>query len=118
MASWILFLSSTSFLAYFSAVYIESANYANFSLIDVSCKLLPSACNLICRGIVYPLAFFQFEMQGGIFQSYISFTVSFLGGDLIMVGGGLGGAPGILLCLNLAGSKGSSAVVEICTILY
>jgi hypothetical protein len=41
----------------------------------------------MCKGIVYPLAFFQFEMHGGIFQSYISFTVNFLGGDLIIVGG-------------------------------
>jgi len=36
MLSYILFLSSTSFLAYFSAVYKESANEANFSLTEVS----------------------------------------------------------------------------------
>jgi len=43
IVSYILFLSSISFLAYFSAAYRESAKFANFSLIAVSYKFLPSA---------------------------------------------------------------------------
>jgi hypothetical protein len=35
----------------------------------------------------------------------------------MMVGGGLPGALGILLCLNLAGSRGSSCTSDICMIL-
>ena len=33
-------------------------------------KFLPSADKRISKGIVNPLAFFQFEIHGGIFQSF------------------------------------------------
>ena len=83
-------------------------NEENLSLIEVSYILRPSACKRMCRGIVKPLAFCQFEIHGGTFQSYMSLFVSLRGGLLIIVGGGDPWGLGILLCLNLGGSKGSS----------
>ena len=74
----------------------------------VSCSPLPSACSRICRGTVYPAAFFQFEMQAGTFQSFWSWAVSCRGGDLRMTGGGSLSPLGTFLCLWRGGSSGSS----------
>jgi hypothetical protein len=80
------FLISVSFLAYLSAVYIASASAACLALTVTSYNPLPSAYNLMCKGIVYPLAFYQLDIQAGIFQSFISYAVNFLGGDLFITG--------------------------------
>ena len=85
-----------------------SENLANLSLTVCWVKDLPSAYNLISSGMVYPLEFFQFEMQGGIFQFFWSYTVIFRCGECII---GTGGEPGplmIFLCLKEGGANGSS----------
>ncbi len=46
------------------------------------------------------LAFFQLEMQGGIFQSCWSFTVSGRGGECMTGTGGEPGPRGTLMCLQ------------------
>ena len=46
-------------------------------------------------------------MHGGTFQSYISFCVTFLGGDLCRGGGGEPGPGGNFLCLCCDGNSGS-----------
>ena len=76
-------------------------------------RFLPSAPILMWMGIVYPLEFFQFEIQGGIFQSSMSFLVSFLGGDLRIWGGGDPGPFGNFLCLWRGGINGSFWTVSI-----
>merc|ERR1719199_1415423 len=63
--------------------------------------------------MVYPLMFFQLEMQGGIFQSCWSLTVTFRGGECITGAGGEGGPRGTRLCLNLGGSMGSTGASTI-----
>lgn len=97
----VLFFSSKCCLVSLSATYKAFTNSACFSLIVLSYSIvLPSAFNLISKGIVYPLWFFQFETQAGIFQSSWSCWVSFLVGECITVFGGDFGPPGIFLCLN------------------
>ena len=56
------------------------------------------------------LLFFQLEMQGGIFQSCWSFTVSARGGECMTGTGGDPGPRGTLVCLNLGGSSGSTGM--------
>lgn len=51
-------------------------------------------------------------MHGGTFQSYISFFVGFLGGDLKIWGGGDPGPFGSFLCLWRGGIKGSICTVS------
>ena len=53
------------------------------------------------------------EIQGGTFQSAISFCVSFLGGDLSKGGGGDPGPLGSFLCLCIGGANGSICTVSI-----
>ena len=91
---------------------------AKCSLMELCWRLRPSAPNLIWMGIVKPLEFFQFEIQGGIFQSSISFLVSFLGGDLNNWGGGDPGPLGNFLCLWRGGNIGSTCTEAIRTTLY
>ena len=67
---------STWMRAVRSAMYSDSDSLAKFSLMCTCCKPLPSAANRLSNGIVYPFAFFQLEMQGGIFQSACSCTVT------------------------------------------
>lgn len=76
-------------------------------------RALPSAAILYSRGRVYPLAFFQLEIHGGIFQSFMSLAVSFLGGLCKMVEGGEGGPCGIFLCLWPVGIIGSAWIFYI-----
>lgn len=45
------------------------------------------------------LAFFQLLIQGGIFHSFCSFTVTFLVGECITGAGGEGGPLGIFLLI-------------------
>lgn len=56
-------------------------------------------------------------MQGGIFQSYISYFVNFLDGERNNGGGGEPGPGGNFLCLCWGGSNGSTCTVSILTIL-
>lgn len=64
------------------------------------------------------MEFFQLDTQGGIFQSSISYPVTFLGGECITVFGGDPVDPAIFLALNPPGFKGSSYTVYILMILY
>lgn len=73
-----------------SATYSASVNLAKLSLMAVSWRPRPSAARRLSRGMVYPLAFFQLEMQGGIFQSCCSRTLTARGGECIT---GTGGDP-------------------------
>lgn len=52
-------------------------------------------------------------MQGGTFQSAISFWVSFLGGERSKGGGGDPAPLGSFLCLCMGGASGSSCIVSI-----
>jgi hypothetical protein len=70
----------------------------------------PSAARRLSNGMVYPLAFFQLEMHGGIFHACWSFTVTLRGGECMTGTGGDGGPAGTFLCLNLGGSKGSVGI--------
>ena len=63
----------------------------------LDCNPLPSAANLLSKGTVYPLAFFQFETHGGIFHSFCSFTLTLRVGECITGAGGEGGPRGIFL---------------------
>ncbi len=65
-------------------------NLAKPSLMAVSCRPRPSAARRLSRGMVYPLAFFQLLMQGGIFQSCCSLALTARGGECIT---GTGGEP-------------------------
>lgn len=57
---------------------------------------------------MYPLGFFQLEMQGGIFHSACSFTVVFRVGECMTGAGGEGGGFGIFwLIWNLQPSPHS-----------
>lgn len=56
------------------------------------------------------MAFFQLEMQGGIFHACWSFTVTLRGGECMTGTGGEGGPAGTFLCLNLGGSMGSTGI--------
>ena len=68
-----------------------SESFAKLSEIWTSCSPRPSAASRLSSGIVYPLMFFQLEMQGGIFQSFWSLTVILRGGECITGAGGEGG---------------------------
>lgn len=66
-----------------------------------------------------PLGFFQFEMQGGIFHSFCSFTVTLRVGLWSTGAGGDGGPLGIfLLILNLGGSMGSTCKMTMANTVY
>jgi len=56
-----------------------------------SCKPRPSAARRLSKGMVKPFGFFQFEMHGGIFHSFCSFTDTLRGGECSTGGGGDGG---------------------------
>jgi hypothetical protein len=56
------------------------------------------------------LGFFQLEMEGGIFQSCWSFTVSGRGGECITGTGGEPGPRGTLMCLPGPGADTALAV--------
>lgn len=59
--------------------------------------------------LVLPFAFFQLEIQGGIFHSRCSFTVTLRVGLCNTGAGGDGGPRGIFLLIrNLGGSTGST----------
>lgn len=73
----------------------------------------PSAARRLSKGMVKPLLFFQFEMQGGIIHSFCSAAVALRGGLRRTGGGGLGGPRGIFLCLKRGGSRGSSTTSDI-----
>ncbi|OMH78392.1 hypothetical protein AX774_g8222 [Zancudomyces culisetae] len=103
----------TSSLACRSAASNASDNFAKLSLILTSCNPLPSAANLLSSAIVYPLAFFQFEIHGGITHAFCSSTDTARGGECITGAGGEGGAFGILLCWNFGGSSGSTCTSDI-----
>ena len=58
----------------------------------------------------HPRAFFQLEMQGGIFQACRSSTVSLRGGECSTGTGGDGGPRSIFVSWCLGGSMGSTCI--------
>lgn len=104
---------STASRALFSATYSDSDRRAKLSLICTSCSPRPSAASRLSSGMVYPLAFFQLEMQGGIFQSIWSLTVTGRGGECMTGTGGDPLALGTRLWRNLGGSIGSTGISTI-----
>mmetsp|Transcript_52826 Transcript_52826/g.150608 ORF Transcript_52826/g.150608 Transcript_52826/m.150608 type:complete len:204 (+) Transcript_52826:407-1018(+) len=102
------FLILISSRALRSARYRSSLRAANLSFTATSCRLRPSAARRLSSGMVKPFEFFQLETQGGTFQSFWSFAVSFFAGEWCTGGGGDGGPLGTFLCLNLGGCMGST----------
>jgi hypothetical protein len=56
-----------------------------------SCNPRPSAAKRLSSGIVYPFAFFQLDIQGGIIHSCCSLAVTLRGGECKTGAGGDGG---------------------------
>mmetsp|Transcript_52114 Transcript_52114/g.110763 ORF Transcript_52114/g.110763 Transcript_52114/m.110763 type:complete len:395 (+) Transcript_52114:730-1914(+) len=101
-------LVRTSSLACLSATYRLSDRTANWGLIVASSlSPLPSAARRLSKGMVYPLVFFQLDMQAGTLHASRSSLDNFSGGACSTGTGSSAGPLGALRCMCLGGCIGS-----------